>query len=150
MHTLANPVLFLFKIFFVFSEETSSEVCESRPTKLNMTFCSLSFLSCSRTEDVPVVSSMVITMLLLRLCFDELLVLCIITLEENCSSIAAVARILNGANGKEGFTEFTKNPDMIWKRANEVQIAKIRATAAIHERFSSRVMIHKTRSSLPL
>ena len=36
---------------------------------------------------------------------------------------------------------------MIWKRANEVQIAKIRATAAIDERFSSRVMIHKTRSS---
>ena len=55
--------------------------------------------------------------------------------------------LLNGANGKEGFSEFTKNSDMIWKRANEVQIAKIRATAAIDERFSSRVMIHKTRSS---
>ena len=36
---------------------------------------------------------------------------------------------------------------MIWKRANEVQIAKIRATPAIDEQFSSRVMIHKTRCS---
>ena len=33
--------------------------------------------------------------------------------------------LLNGANGKEGFSEFTKNSDMIWKRANEVQIVKI-------------------------
>jgi len=36
---------------------------------------------------------------------------------------------------------------MIWKRANEVQIAKIRANAAIGERFSSRFMTHKTRCS---
>ena len=33
--------------------------------------------------------------------------------------------LFNGANGKEGFSEFTQNSDMIWKRANEVQMAKI-------------------------